>query len=206
MLPFFLSWDIIGMSELSKERQRRWQAIVERIRQEYHALPQSEKEWIATRLQELERVQSGLDSLFGKADGALACSACQGACCAKGHNHMVLPNLLAYLQQDTLPPTADFSLTCPWLGPQGCVHEVGHRPYNCITFLCDKLEERLESAEGEEFYRLDRELRQLYRSFTERYVGGGMVGLLLQVERLGDRPFLSLRSDSNDSAKSQELV
>jgi len=184
------------MDDLSHARQQRWQRLVMQLQQEYLALPQAEKGWISLRLQELERLQQALDSLFRKAGGETACAGCEGACCAKGHNHMLLPNLLAYLQQGQLPPTADFSQTCPWLGAKGCLHGVVLRPYNCVTFLCATLEERLSSEDVEEFYRLDRELRLCYLSFTEHYAGGGMSGLLIQAERLAGRPFLETPSRS----------
>ncbi|MDT8419200.1 MAG: hypothetical protein RQ754_02110 [Desulfuromonadales bacterium] len=179
------------MKDLSQAREQRWPQIVMQMQQEYQALPRAEKIWISRRLQELERLQVALDALFRKAGGEGACADCEGACCARGHNHLVLPNLLAYLQQGQLPPVADFSQTCPWLGAQGCVHGVSRRPYNCVTFLCAKLEERLPCDEVEEFYRLDRELRLCYRAFTEHFAGGGMSGLLIQAERLSGSPFLA---------------
>ena len=192
------------MSDLSAERQRRWQQIVEQLDRDYRSLPQTEKEHIAELLTEIKCAQQPLDHLFKKADGELVCAACEGACCAKGHNHAGLANVLAYLQQDTLPPQPDFSVTCPWLGPRGCAHDADRRPYNCISFLCDKLEERLDKAEVEEFYRLDRELRKWYQVFSDRYLGGGMTGLLLQSERQNGRSLLGLRSATTDETVPQE--
>lgn len=189
------------MTTISDDRQTRWQQIVTQVQQEYRDLSPSEKGRIADQLTEIDRLQCALDHLFIKAGGEQICAACEGACCAKGHNHAVLPNILAYLQQNEVPPSADFSKTCPWLGPQGCVHPVGHRPYNCITFLCDKLEQHLNESEVEEFYRLDRELRKLYQAFADRYLSGGMSGLLLQTARLNGHPLLSLRSDRNKDLK-----
>lgn len=194
------------MNELSSERQLRWQQIVEQLEQEFQSLPSLEKKRIAELLKQMKLLQKSLDHLFRKAEGEQVCTACEGACCAKGHNHVVLPNLLAYLQEEKVFPEPDFTGTCPWLGPLGCAHEVGHRPYNCITFLCDKLEEHLESTDVEEFYRLDQELRQLYKGFAERYAGGGMSGLLLQTARLNGRPLLALRAGTDDSNKRQEPV
>jgi hypothetical protein len=189
------------MTDLSDDRQQRWQQIVAQTQQEYRTLSSSEKRWIGDLLTKIDRLQCALDHLFIKAGGEQVCATCEGACCAKGHNHVGLPNLLAYLQQDELPPPADFAKTCPWLGPQGCVHPVGHRPYNCITFLCDKLEQHLNQSEVVEFYRLDRELRKLYQTFANHYLSGGMSGLLLQTARLNGHPLLSLRSESGKDSK-----
>lgn len=189
------------MIGLPEERQKRWQQIVGQLEQEYRSLPQAEKRRIADLLTQIDRLQRSLNQLFDKAGGEYLCADCEGACCEKGHNHVGLPNLLAYLQQNEIPSPADFTLTCPWLGPQGCVHQVGHRPYNCITFLCDKIEGHLDESDIEEFYRLDRQLRKLYLTFADRYVGGGMSGLLLQAARLNGRPLLSLRTASDDRFK-----
>lgn len=192
------------MSVLAEERQNRWQQILVQLEREYRALSSTEQEWIADRLMQIDRLQMALDQLFSKAGGEMACATCEGACCAKGHYHATLPNVLSYLQWNNFPPQADFDKTCPWLGVQGCVHDPGKRPYNCITFLCDKLEEPLATAEVEEFYRLDRELRKHYLAFVERYEGAGMTGLLLQAARLDGRPFLSLKPECADSIKRQE--
>jgi len=179
------------MNELSADRQKRWQQVVEQLERDYYALPEAEKTWLAELIGQIEKLQYGLDHLFHKAEGEQICARCKGACCAKGHNHAGLANLLSYVQQNMVPPDADFSKTCPWLGPCGCVHQARHRPYNCITFLCDKLEERLDNADVEEFYRLDQELRKLYLRVADFYSGGGMSGLLLQAARLNGVSLLS---------------
>jgi hypothetical protein len=193
------------MSEDAAERQSRWRRMVHRLERDYRCLPPAEKARIAELSAPLVRLQQSLDRLFSKADGARICAACRGACCAKGHNHACLPNLLAYLQQQQAPPQPDFSQTCPWLGPRGCVHEAGRRPYNCISFLCDKLEERLAAADVAEFYRLDRALRTCYQAFVARYPGGGMTGLLLQSARLDGRSLLFFHSATTDD-RAQEPV
>lgn len=153
-------------------------------------LSQFERSWIAARLEQVERLQNRLDTLFQKAEGSATCAVCAGACCARGHNHAGLVNVLMFLQRGMAPPPVNFDNTCPWLSEKGCILNPGSRPYSCITFLCDKLEDHLGRAEVAEFYRLDRELRGLYHQFAERYAGGGMVGLLLQAERLAGDPLL----------------
>jgi hypothetical protein len=38
-----------------------------------------------------------------------------------------------------------------------------YRPYNCVTFICERIEELLDPPEKERFYAVERELRALYR-------------------------------------------
>ncbi len=182
------------MNELSTDRQRRWQRLVAQVEREYRALGAAERDWIAARLQQIADLQSQLQQLFRYGGGEQACGLCSGDCCAKGHNHMTLVNLLGYLQQGQLPPQTDFAATCPYLGPRGCRLSVERRPYNCISFICDKIENRLAAAEVERYYQLEQRLRRLYQEFAERYAGGALTGLLLQEQRLGGRGFLRRKS------------
>ena len=184
-LPFF-----IDKVTMQAERSRCWQTIVSQVAEEYRQLPEDEKGWIEQQLREIASLQHELDRLFAKAGGTNACGNCSGECCAKGHNHMTLANLLAFLQQGEVPPAADFSRTCPFLGECGCLLGVAERPYNCISFVCDIIENSLTSAEVDLFYQQEQKLRDLYLKFAERYVGGGLTGLLLQWQRLAGRKFL----------------
>lgn len=176
-----------------QERSLRWQCLVARIAGEYRQLTKAEKSWIAKRLLLIEQLQQQLNQLFEQGGGLQSCAECQGDCCAKGHNHMTLANLLGYLQQEKLPPNADFNRTCPFLDEKGCLLPVASRPYNCISFVCDMIESSLTSAEVAEFYSLEQQLRGIYLEFSERYAGGGMTGLLLQDARLAGRSFFALK-------------
>ncbi len=173
-----------------EERSRRWMQIVDQVAREYLALPESEKEWIFVQLSEIGRFQSELQKLFYQGGGAEHCHSCLGECCRKGHNHMTLANLLAYLAAGEDPPQPDFSKTCPFLGSAGCLIEEAKRPYNCVTFICDKIEDSLSAEQVDTFYLLDRQLRGVYQLFACRYAGAGMAGLLLQEQRLAGKPFL----------------
>lgn len=180
---------------MHQQRSQRWQQLLEQIAAEYRGLSEAEKVWIRERLQQIERLQQDLNRLFEQGSGLQSCSGCLGECCAKGHNHMTLANLLGYLQRGELPPAADFSRTCPFLGERGCLLAIERRPYNCISFVCDIIEKFLTSVEVAEFYALEQQLRTLYQQFADRYVGGSLTGLLLQQERLGKRPFLDLKPE-----------
>ena len=188
------------MTPLQQSRTERWQLIVQQIAAAYRALSANEKTWIARQLEQIESLQRRLDRLFQLGNGGHACANCQGDCCAKGHNHLTLANLLSYLQADKLPPAADFTRTCPFLSARGCRLPAASRPYTCISFVCDIIESALTPADLAEFYRLERQLRSLYLELAARYTGGGMTGLLLQDERLAGSVFLTRKSDPSATA------
>lgn len=178
---------------INSKRAELWQQLCQQLANEYRQLAGDEKRWIAERLAAIAETQRGLEELFRQVDGAQACAGCGGDCCAKGHNHMTLANLLAFLQADEVLPRADFSQTCPFLAQAGCRLAVDRRPYNCISFVCDRIENVLMPEDVERFYRLEKHLRGLYLQFAERYAGGGLTGLLLQAERLAGTAFLVRR-------------
>ena len=179
---------------MNKQRNQLWSSVVTRLMNEYKTLSTSERQWIDRRLDQIDAVQRELDQLFCAAEGEGICCQCQGDCCAKGHNHMTLANLLSFARQGVLPPAADFERTCPFLGSRGCELSVASRPYNCITFICDSIEDALDKDDKKRFYDLDRELRVLYLEFSQRYQGGAMTGLLIQEQRHPGQPLLDLKN------------
>lgn len=181
------------------ERARTWRQLVEQLGAEYAGLDEREEVWIRRRCARIAELQRQLDELFRKGDGEGQCRDCRGDCCALGHNHMTLANLLLLLDRGDKIPLLDFAATCPLLGSAGCVLAAEQRPYNCISFLCDRIEDRLTADEVERFYTLERELRGCYQAFAARYAGGGMSGMLLAARRLQGRPLLQ-RIDRDPSS------
>ncbi len=181
---------------MDNTRTSRWQQIVAQVAAEYRLLPAAERDWINPRLDRIQRLQVELQNLFDCAEGTQHCRLCEGDCCACGHHHMTLVNLLGFIRKNTLPPDADFTRTCPFLSWKGCLLPVTERPYNCISFICDKIETDLTRDELAQFYALERELRTLYFEFSERYLGAAMTGLLLQDQRLAGRSFFTLKTPS----------
>ncbi len=167
-----------------------WPALLERIKAELESLSAAEKSWIKARLAVIETVQLALDELFCKAGGIESCTSCDGACCDCGRHHVTLTNLLGYLLQNQDPPAPDFSQACPYLGAEGCRLPVSRRPYNCITFFCDRLDGRLDPAEAFRLQALDQQLRAEYEHLAERCPGASLRGLWIAVARLGDKPLL----------------
>ncbi len=179
------------MQERTGAAAPRWARIVALVTQEVATLPDSERQWISQKLSRIAALQSAMHALFEAADGASLCRSCLGQCCGCGTNHLTLANLLAFVAAGEEPPAPDFTRTCPWLGDEGCLLEVARRPYNCVSFLCEPIEDRLAPATRDDFYRLEKELRALYLQFDARYAGSSLRGIFIRAERLGGAPFLS---------------
>ncbi len=167
-----------------------WQDVVRRIDGEVRQLPVAERRWIADRLQKVGSLQERMHGCFTEADGEYICGTCQGACCLRGKNHFTLVNLLGFLLDSSYPPMPEFARTCPFLAEDGCTLESSRRPFNCISFLCESIEERLPEATRKNFYRLEGQLRTLYLEFDHRYEGSSLRGLFIRAERMENRPFL----------------
>ena len=173
-------------------RQQMWTQIVTAAQDQYQHLGQDEKNWLEPRLRKIADLQQRLNRLFVAATGEQHCCDCAGGCCHAGHNHMTLINLLQYFFRQEQLPAADFQQSCPFLGANGCLLPASRRPYNCISFICDIIENSLPAADLKQFYQLEGELRQLYLAVAQRYAGAAMTGLLLQSARLQGRSFFYL--------------
>ncbi len=170
--------------------QRLWRSVVDAVGAELAALAPEERASLRGDLETIRELQEELHLLFLAAGGAGLCAACDGECCGLGRHHLTLANLLPFLLAAEEPPPLDFGRTCPLLGDGGCILEAGRRPYNCVTFLCEAVEERLTPADRERFGNLETDLRRRYGDLESRYAGAGMRGLLLRAETLAGRPFL----------------
>lgn len=167
-----------------------WPKTLKKITAEVSLLSNAERDWLGERLAVIEETQHSLNDLFLKAGGVEACTECDGACCGCGQHHVTLTNLLAYLLRGEDPPVPDFDQTCPYLSDQGCRLLVSRRPYNCITFFCETVDDRLDVIEREQLLELDKRLRSEYQRVAECYPGASLRGFWIALERIGDGPLL----------------
>jgi hypothetical protein len=168
-----------------------WAETVRRLRYELAALPTQDRSWLATQVARVGRLQTELDQMFRAANGVSACTVCLGGCCSRAKHHITLTNLLGYLLAGEEPPSPDFSLECPLLGPRGCRLPVERRPFNCIIFLCEQIDNCLTEAQRQLFSEVETALRNTYHAIAERCPGASLRGLLIAATRVGDRPLLT---------------
>lgn len=105
---------------------------------------------------------------------------------------MTLANLLSCLIDRSLP-NADFEQICPFLTNQGCSLTVESRPFNCVTFICDSIEDSLDQQDQQTFYLLEQQLREHYTAFDQRYMGSSLQGLLIRSQSMSGSQYLAHR-------------
>jgi len=167
-----------------------WAACVAAVRRELTLCGADEQLWIEQHAAQVIEFKQQLHRLFLEAEGVEACRECDGACCARGQHHMTLVEVLSALQRGVTLPAPDPEATCPFLAPGGCELEPGLRPFNCVTFNCERVEGKLTPARIEQFYDLERQLRALYEAFEERFAGASLRGLVIRSRRLGGKRLL----------------
>jgi hypothetical protein len=177
---------------LHSDRHTRWNEILCQLRSELNCIAEEELLWMRQRIALIQELQKQIHALFLDANGSTICANCSGSCCEHGHNHIALINVIAAMLHQKLPEP-DFSSTCPFLTPSGCSLSVTLRPFNCVTFICDGIEERMDAEQMQEFYRLEKLLRAHYLEVDQRYAGSSLRGLFIGTERLGDRRLLEQR-------------
>jgi len=168
-----------------RHAQYPWQDILAHLTAGLAALPAAERDWLWKRVARIEALQRQLHAFFLQAGGAAICRDCRGACCARGLHHLTLPNLLSYLLRREVPPRPDFAATCPLLGETGCLWPPERRPFNCVTFFCEQVEDNLDGQGRRRFYDLEGDLRCCYREIAGRYPAAGLRGIWIALERNG---------------------
>jgi hypothetical protein len=162
---------------------RQWQDGVAAVTGAFRALPEP----VLARLRALSRrlmeQKETMQALVAQVDAASHCAGCGGACCVAGKYHFTAADLLVYLATGAplFAPLFDNGLCC-YLGEGGCLMAPAYRPFNCITFNCELIEDRLPEHEVARFYRLERELRQSYGEIRSLFPGAAMQGALLKGE------------------------
>lgn len=121
-------------------------------------------------LAELSRLKQGLLQASDAAEGALICALCGGACCRVGRYHPTALEVLTFLAQGDAPPEPDFDGgACPFLGASGCRIPPERRPFTCVIFICDRIDERLSDGDREHFIQLEGDLRALRITISEQF-------------------------------------
>ncbi|HJV66543.1 MAG TPA: hypothetical protein VJ550_12470 [Geomonas sp.] len=125
--------------------------------------------------------KEAMQELVARVDASAHCAGCGGACCVTGKYHFSAVDLLAYLAtgRELFEPSFDNGL-CPYLSSDGCLMPPGYRPFNCITFNCERIEDQLSKDEVALFYDSERELRETYARIRALFPGRSGDGPLLK--------------------------
>jgi len=167
--------------------QQLWSAAVERIKSDHDALPLALKQRLAELAAEVRELKSRHQTTVSLAEVAHLCADCRGLCCRFGKHHFTVVELIGYLSlgRELFSPDFD-NPVCPYHGCSGCLMEPALRPFNCIIFICDQLDNRLEEQAREELAAIESRLRQIYSTFEQLLGNRFASGLLITYQRLLD--------------------
>jgi hypothetical protein len=169
------------MSELQTNFEKQWQDGVQAVGLAFTALPQPALQRLQALCALLMEQKRELQAIAAHVDPASHCAGCGGACCVAGKYHFTPVDLLVYLvnEEPLFAPLFGNGL-CPFLAETACLMAPAYRPFNCITFNCELIEDLLLPQEVSRFYRLERELRRNYGEIRSLFPGNSMDGALLK--------------------------
>jgi hypothetical protein len=149
------------------------------VTEEFDRIPPSRRALIAEGIKDVRACKQALHAVIEVVGAAEVCSSCRGECCRTGKYHFMVLDLLAYLAagRELFNPRFDQE-GCPFLGANGCLMEPSLRPFNCITFNCDRVESLIAPQERKRFVCLEQELRDCGRRLEELcglHVRGGLM-------------------------------
>lgn len=97
------------------------------------------------------------------------CAACQGLCCHNGKYRMNLFDAMVFRLDGETLPKPDFTQKplCPYGSNTGCHMPPGLRPADCMVFICDTIDAKLDSNFRTELIALERAIRDCVRKAGE---------------------------------------
>jgi len=160
--------------------EREWRAGVNAVTAVFAQLPETGRDRLEQLARDMVSHKEAMQRLVARVEAARHCAGCGGACCVKGKYHFSAVDLLVYLatRKPLFTPRFDNGL-CPFLGEPECLIPAGYRPFNCITFNCDLIEDQLTREEVSRFYRMEQELKARYASIRSLFPARSMDGPLL---------------------------
>jgi len=142
----------------------RWDSGVATLRREYKGLSPLRRDRADKLAAAIKACKEKIHLITEKLGAADICACCGGECCKKGKNHFRSIDLIIYLYdgKKLFDPIFESEI-CPYMVDDRCLMGPEFRPYNCITFICEKIESLLGEKEKDRFYAMEKELRSLYR-------------------------------------------
>jgi hypothetical protein len=154
-----------------------WDNATAKVAAEFSQLSAGRKSAVADAADAIKACKTCLHDIVAAVGAGAVCTACGGACCMNGKYHFTVVELLVYLvdRKELFAPRFGQGV-CPYVGSEGCLMAPAYRPFTCVIFNCDQVENRLDPLQKERLYRLEGELRGLYtgleKLFGRRFSGG----------------------------------
>lgn len=168
--------------------REQWNLAIAAVADEFSRLSPDRRDAVREAAQDVISCKQAIHAIVEAVAAAGICAACGGECCRTGKYHFEVADLLVYLAEGRELFIPRFNQdACPYLGDNGCLMDPGCRPFNCVSFNCERVECLFESQEKECLIRLELNLREGCRRieglFGNRYRGG----LLMSWERILDQ-------------------
>jgi hypothetical protein len=164
--------------------QELWDSAIAAVKKEFAALPELFIANIRTSTETIKKYKKAIFVLTEMVGGGKICENCRGECCKKGKYHFTVIDLLVFLAEGKALFAPHFGRErCPYSGDAGCLMEPEYRPFNCITFHCERLEELLQAPDIEAFYELEKKLRSQYSGLERMFDNRLAYGLLSNYEQ-----------------------
>jgi hypothetical protein len=159
--------------------KEKWDLGVVEVQREYTSLSPELKAEVRRCAVAIKSCKKKIHTIAEEAGSADICALCNGECCKSGNHHFRGIELIVYLNdgRELFDPCFEGEI-CSCLGECGCLMEPEYRPYNCITFICERVEDKLTQPEKERYYALALDLRALY-SELEQLLGNRFNSSLL---------------------------
>ena len=190
---------VVVPSERTVTDNQIWNQAIARASEEFRSLDglPMQREIIALSVR-IMTCKAELFAIFENLDGIALCRRCSGECCRAGRYHFTAIDLLSYLVTGEKLFIPDFEANgCPFLGKGGCMIAPRFRPYNCITFLCDRLDVRMSASVRNEFEGLSGLLLELCREMEMLFANRFMYGILNNGRRMLDGRSLGILWSGN---------
>jgi hypothetical protein len=161
-----------------------WNLAVAAVKAEFVALPLAQQTLLAEMSETVKDCKRELHAVVETVSAAGVCAACGGECCRTGKYHFTVVELLVHLveRKELFTPRFEQQF-CPFFGERGCLMTPAYRPFNCVIFNCERLENQLAPAQKERLVLLERMLRAVYAGFERLFGNRFMGGLLMNCER-----------------------
>ena len=164
-----------------------WSEAVGRVQREYLALYTPVKKTLYELSSEIMVLKDEHQKLVARYSPDGLCERCNGICCRYGKHHFTAVELIVYLVSERELFTPSFeNPVCPYIGDTGCLMAPELRPFNCIIFICEDLDNRLDESSRAELSAIEKKLRQLYLRIDQLLGNRFGNGLLISYQRSFD--------------------
>jgi hypothetical protein len=161
-----------------------WSAAVQQVAAEYATLPPSLRERVGELTAAIRAAKREFQGMAAASGAEKICAACRGLCCGHGKHHFTVVDLLSLLAASRETPVPAFATPdCPYHDGTGCSMSPEFRPFNCIIFLCEEIENETPVAARVRLETLEKELRRLYLNLEQLLGNRFANGLLIAYER-----------------------